>query len=822
MMKPSNRREFLLRSAMALSFTADSTMLRSLWPPGAAPRLGATKDASPETRAPLYNVDFRTAIGLGDEPAGIVDRFGQLLRSRNAELRVNLGSPLKPVEQALFSQSLRDGYLPIVETELTSADATLRLSAFSSDYGDLRADYVEIQDANHSYRIQLLFPYTTAIKLDGVNVIDGNKVVAVFPRPAKATVSLAKYNLLTPETWPSTNSPWGESEPAKLDPGIDTAFAVSRNTFLNRWIEYRFPAKPGNDYHVFLGVLPDKSQPGEYILKLSVNDQNQWVDYGLVPPGKPVLCVFKVRAAEGHIHVKCATDPSATHSFRDCHLNGIWIFDRHADAREVESGRLNGQAVYYVQCGREPTQDIASSVVLDYSPATRRESQWICLPQDLPASDVGRIAAVSVDSARTAAKDRWDSHLGKASEFTTGVPRLDDLYKTSLINLFLLRSKYPRTGQDQQDIYVVKPGPDTYDNFWTRDGSYIIVAMEAAGLPNEAEKSLRLLWQPNLPGVLGAWGQQPNGSWAAPVREWDAQGQALWALVSHYEFTCDRGWLRKVYGSARAGALWIKNATEQTQFTNEDGEKPIHYGLLPEGEGEAIGYGYNYYHCFWAVLGIRQAILAAKALDEQDDARWMKQLDEEFSADLLASVRRAYERAGGGKSIPATPYDSNASTWGSLAALYPSRFLAPHDPMVTATLKLLESQMQEGMWPFAPGNLWTYFNPSLAMCHLLRGELPRFYTLYNSYVAHAAPTNGWTEGILLKGRVGTGDMPHGWAAAAYVQIHRDCLVCENEQSLELCWGVQPEWLQDGAKISVKRAPTKFGIVDFDCSDRGRL
>jgi len=106
------------------------------------------------------------------------------------------------------------------------------------------------------------------------------------------------------------------------------------------------------------------------------------------------------------------------------------------------------------------------------------------------------------------------------------------------------------------------------------------------------------------------------------------------------------------------------------------------------------------------------------------------------------------------------------------------------------------------------------------MCHLLRDELPMFYTLYNGYVSHASPTNAWVEGILLPSRRGTGDMPHGWGAAEYVTIHRNSLVYENERKLELCWGVQPDWLPDGARLAVRRAPTKFGRIEFELKRSG--
>ncbi len=55
-------------------------------------------------------------------------------------------------------------------------------------------------------------------------------------------------------------------------------------------------------------------------------------------------------------------------------------------------------------------------------------------------------------------------------------------------------------------------------------------------------------------------------------------------------------------------------------------------------------------------------------------------------------------------------------------------------------------------------------------------------------------------------------MPHGWAAAQYVHLHRNALVFEDKDVLHLCWGAREGWLNNG--ITVKRAPTKFGTVDF--------
>ena len=167
------------------------------------------------------------------------------------------------------------------------------------------------------------------------------------------------------------------------------------------------------------------------------------------------------------------------------------------------------------------------------------------------------------------------------------------------------------------------------------------------------------------------------------------------------------------------------------------------------------------------------------------------------------------------KYIPATPFDpvSRIDIWGAIAALYPTRFLEPNDPMISRTLDLMLQHSQEDEYTyFNRKKIWTYLTADWAMCYLLRDDLATFNRLFDGYVAHASPTNAWIEEMFIESRLGTGDMPHGWAAAQYVHLHRNALVFEDKDVLHLCWGAREGWLNNG--ISVKRAPTKFGTVDF--------
>jgi hypothetical protein len=758
---------------------------------------------------------LQTAIGLRDQTPGIVDKFGQL-KTRNAETTLEMGTPLQPVTGMEWSQSLAGGYAPMVETEVRAPQGSFRWAAFTADEGGVAADYVEIKEAATPYRLTLWFPFTTSIQVQDNYVFSRDQVLAFFPPPGAMEVSQARYNFLSPTAGPSETH-------AKPLPGTDPAFNLRIVQGLGRDIQYRFPVTSGAAYHIFLGMLTFRPlKPGDSLMKLWVGDQSRTVDLGLTGSGVPVLEEFVVRTIGNEILVKVECDASATNPGRPALLNGIWVFDKPVDAEQVKAGKLSQSAVFYAQCGREKLRDRACSVVLDYPPhAATAGSKWIRLPYKACTCELATVTSISPEAARTSAQKGWDSFLQEGAQFTTGVPHLDDLYKTSLLNIFLLRTRLAGAGAEGGDLYVLKPGATTYNAFWYRDGSYLVAALDVAGYPREAKKSLDLFWQGNLQGTPAAMSQQASGAWQCPLTEWDGQGQALWALVHHFELTRDQSWLRQVYPSIRRGAQWIKNVTDQTQIRTEHGEKPIFFGLLPEGDGEAIGMGYIYYHNFWAVLGLRQALAAAQALEEVADAKWIQETYGQFCANLLASVKLAYAGIGNHQFIPGSTFDPRLDIWGAMAALYPARFLAPHDEMMTRTLERMAGHSKEDEYVFQDRDkIWTYITVDWAMCYLLRDELPMFYRLFNGYVAHASPTNAWIEEIYPDTRVGTGDMPHGWAAGQYVHLLRNSLLFENENVLELGWGVQPAWLAEGAKVSVKRAPSRSGNVDFELRRQG--
>lgn len=830
------RRRFLRASGLMLGFAGAKAFSR-------VPTQGLLRDhgekcTAQEGKPALWQarplVNPQTAVGLGDQPAGIVDRFGNL-DSRNVHVSMHVNSVSQDSSGRRWSQRLEDGYLPIVNTSIVSGPRALSWRTYAATDGFGDADCIEIVRADLPFEIEMRFPFTTQVEVDRGRVVGDGRVLAVFPVGAEFRVSQARYNFLTPERdcysllrWPWSTTIFTGSQPGPL-PGIDAAFTNGRASFLFRPLRYRFPVLAGKTYHVVLGLMApeqvpaDGPNPAKSEMRLSVDDDCATVNMDELRPGDPFLREFVVQSSSAEILVTSATDPSSTSPYRPALLNGIWIFEESVDLDRVKRGQLNDRALFYVPCGSELAADVACRVTLDYSSSKAEARRCrIELPYREPVRDLNKTPARrAATAARDAVRQHWQALFSTGAEFVTGDPRLDNLYKTSLINIFLLRTRYAGAANGGEDLYVIKPGATLYDAFWYRDASYIIAALGVAGHPAEAEKSLRLFWQAGLPGDFGSFGQQPSGAWQSPLDEIDGQGEALWALTKHFLLSGDRAWLEKVYPNVCRGARWIEDVTDQMRYTTEEGERPIYYGLMPSAEGEAIGTGYNYYHNYWAIFGLRMAVAAAKALHEEGDVGWMTAAHDRLRGDLLASIKFAFESVGQGNYIPATPFQpvSEFDIWGSMAALYPARVLEPHDPMISRTLELMLGHAQEDSYTyFVKNKIWTYITADWAMCHLLRDEIDVFQRLFDGYVAHASATNAWIEEFFIDSRIGTGDMPHGWAAAQYVHLHRNALIFEDDDVLHLCWGAREKWVENG--IRVTRAPTHFGSVSFDLRREG--
>jgi len=481
----------------------------------------------------------------------------------------------------------------------------------------------------------------------------------------------------------------------------------------------------------------------------------------------------------------------------------------------LDAGRLvaHGKvlAVVWPDDALELTEQ-PNGVQIDFEVSSSRKIT-IALPRDTPTSALKVDALPSVATLRAAFDSRWNAFFDKMGGISLPDPWLADTWRASAANIMLLRDRY-------DDLYLLKPGAHLYNRFWYRDTAYLVVALDLLGLAKEAEESTRVYWRGALPAVVNeqaAWGkkveQYADGRWTAPDNEWDGPGQALWSLSMHHEYTRDDAWLKTVWPAARNAAEWLAKARLSTMTEANKGK--AHYGLLPEGLGEAIvKWGYILYHDFWGVCGFRSAARMAAGLgDMKDQTRYEVEL-KEFSASVNNALKASWFSKDGQSWIGGSPGYPNRRIWGSIAALFPCNLLAADDPRMTATLETMWQRRKWDIYRFhdSPNKLWTYITADWGMALLARGEWQRAYTLFEGYRKVATPLNSWWEEYYIDSKYPTGDCPHGWAAGQYVTWLRGMLVFEDDRRLDLLRGVPPDWYVADKPIAATNLPTRLGLL----------
>src|SRR5262249_38998513 len=123
-----------------------------------------------------------------------------------------------------------------------------------------------------------------------------------------------------------------------------------------------------------------------------------------------------------------------------------------------------------------------------------------------------------------------------------------------------------------------------------------------------------------------------------PIDEWDAPGEAIAALVSHYRFTRDRAWLAHAYPPRARAAAFLDALRGRTDDTL----------LPPNMSAEDLGSPSwrHYWDDLWAISGYREAAFAASELGFLDDASAFNARADDLEAALVRSVHSVQRATG--------------------------------------------------------------------------------------------------------------------------------------------------------------------------------
>ena len=362
-------------------------------------------------------------------------------------------------------------------------------------------------------------------------------------------------------------------------------------------------------------------------------------------------------------------------------------------------------------------------------------------------------------------------------------------------------------------------------------------------------------------GQRVARGMFSDQNGALNVSGWDlnhsqGHGSMLFAIAQHYQLTGDKAWLSEHRTNLLAACEWIER--QRRQWTEKAGPKSWSAGLLPPCElGDYADWRSLYQTSVFYWRGLKCAAEALNDIEPETGTRFLREADD-FRQGILRAVERSVTltpvvRVSDGtcrRYIPPQPYlrglceqitnPFGGAHAGSLvmdgdlgAAALGLGVVSGDDARLDETLDVLEDVIYRNNWmvqkhtrerlPNQADNWFTiggyYYQcgySQSALAHLFRDDVPNYLrSTFNQYAADVDPDKGYQfrEHPNRTGEGNGGDKT--FEVAAFLERMRAMFAMEDGDCLWLARGTPRAWLEQGKKIAVKNAPTRYGTVSYE-------
>ncbi|MCF7740984.1 MAG: hypothetical protein K9N00_04240 [Candidatus Marinimicrobia bacterium] len=418
---------------------------------------------------------------------------------------------------------------------------------------------------------------------------------------------------------------------------------------------------------------------------------------------------------------------------------------------------------------------------------------YLALPKE--SSWASRLQEASFDEYLQKTIDFWENILTRGINISLPEKKVTNTFDANLIYDLIARDKI-------DSFYVQKVNEFQYDAFWLRDAAFIVRMYDISGYHEFARQCLDFFLK---------W-QRSDGNFISQGGQYDGWGQTLWAFGQHIKMTGDKKYARKIYPYLKKAYKWMQKTLS---------EEPS--GLMPvttPGDNELIT-GHVTGHNFWALNGLKSLIFIANFLDNGDADDYQKTYDEYYQ-NLERRLKKVTDRTEG--YIPPGLDTLGGQDWGNLLSLYPVQLLDKSDFRIRATLDRVLNKYKEGLMTYGDGRwLHHYLTMRNSQTALILGDQEQVIRDLYAVLLHTGSTHTGFEFSILPWKTrdfGMNLAPHGWFAAEYRTLLRNMLVREEGENLHLLSAVSPAWIQPGEKISIHKAATYFGSVNFEleCKD----
>jgi len=513
----------------------------------------------------------------------------------------------------------------------------------------------------------------------------------------------------------------------------------------------------------------------------------------------------------------------------EAQLSGVRLAEREGGVGLIgDDGRL--LAWFTASGGRPSIQGRGLTIEATLAPGQSVRIEAF-IPTWSAAVPDGRELGPAADSLR-ACEGYWQRALASAMQIEIPEPLLQEVIRSSQVRCLIAARN-----DDGGETLAPWIAGNTYGPLESEAHS-IVLGMDLMGHGKFARRSLDFfIRRYNTQGFLTTGYTLVGTGWH------------LWALGEHWQLTHDRDWLNGVAPEVARVCDWIVAQRRKTIGVDATGERVPESGLLPPGVAADWGmFAYRYFNESYYCAGLRDA---ARALADvaYPGADLMLPEAEAYRKALLDSyawsqARTPVRALSTGAFVPAPPAmlycygtvgeffpgEDWGRTWAGDVEIGPQYLVAngvmdAHSEQADWMMDLLEDTwcLRSGMGDYPEeSNRADWFNlGGFPKVQPYYGRMTDIYAqqddvkpFIRSYF-NAIPSLLNTENLTFWEHfhnMGAWDKTHetGW----FLEQTRMMAVTERGKELWLAPFITSHWMEDGMRVAVTNAPTRFGPVAY--------